>query len=185
MLSETAYPPYPSGNYWFWIASQYHEVKVSGYLVGCSFFLFYQHYTWRARGECRNPVNSSLVNNRQLATAHRSTTVTSENLLNKRKETWKSWMGLETLRDNCLPGPRQNSIEPARNFPMSGKAGGREQGWKGFIQELWKSFCIISRLKVTFLSSFPLSSVNLPWVNDICHLWHGPGTITIWLPHII
>ena len=33
--------------------------------------------------------------------------------------------------------------------------------------------------------SVPLSLVSLPRTNDICHLWCGPGTITIWLPHII
>lgn len=83
-----------------------------------------------------------------------------ETLLNRRRETWKSWLGTRTRRDH--PWPRQNSTEP--KVRLVGNA---------------------SLLKARFLSSFPLSSVNLPWTNDICHLRGGPGTVTIWFAHII
>lgn len=158
MLLETAYPPCPSDNYWFWITCKNCGVKVSTYLLICSSFLSFPPSTLPGDTELcvetSSPGTSSPVDNPQLW-----------------KPYWPEGRRLETppwvwgYEGRTASLTKQNSTEPRR-------IGG-------------KCLHVTSMLKVRFLSSFPLSSVSLPWTNDICPLWCGPGTITIWLPRII
>lgn len=155
MLLETACHPCSSEN-WYGIACQYCEVKVSTYLLVRLSFPSFPPSTLPGDTElCGNPITSSPVDTLQL-----------------QKICWTEGWRLGTPAWARGHKGTTESLTKAELNRTGEEIGG-------------KCLCITSMLKARFLSYFPLSSVNLPWTNDICHLRCGPGTITIWLAHII